>query len=415
VSGGRLYYNPRMPNPYAARVATFTTSIFAEMSRLAVEHQAINLGQGFPDFDGPDEIKAAAIAAIQTGENQYAVSSGQPALRRAIAAHSQRFYGQTVDADTEVTVTSGATEALCAAILGVVNPGDEVLIFEPFYDSYAPNVLMAGGAPRYVPLRPPGAGRADWHFDEAELRAAFGPRTRLIIVNTPHNPTGKVFTAEELELIAALCQEWDALALTDEVYEHLVYGAARHRRLTQAPGMAERTITVSSQGKTFSFTGWKVGWALAAPALTSAVRRAHQFITFATATPLQAASAAALGLDDEYYAALRAEYTARRDFLAAVLGEAGLRVAVPDGTYFIMAEIEPLGFADDVAFCRWLMTEVGVAAIPPSAFYSEAHKGLGQGWARFAFCKRRETLEAAAERLGGLTAKALRRQAGTQS
>ncbi len=388
-----------MPNVYAERVSTFTTSIFAEMSRLAVQHQAINLGQGFPDFDGPEAVKEAAIAAIRAGDNQYAVSSGQPALRQALAAHSQRFYGQAFDPDTEITVTSGATEALCAAILGVVNPGDEVILFEPFYDSYVPDVLMAGGVPRYVPLHPPDETRADWHYDEAELARTFNRRTRLIIVNTPHNPTGKVFTEAELAQIAALCQRWDALALTDEVYEHLVYEGAAHRRLALVPGMHDRTLTVSSHGKTFGFTGWKVGWVLASADLTSAVRRAHQFVTFATATPFQAAAAAALALDDAYYQALKADYQARRDFLAGVLGETGLRVCVPDGTYFIMTEIAPLGFADDVDFCRWLTTRMGVAAIPPSAFYSPEHKHLGQGWARFAFCKRRETLERAAERL----------------
>jgi N-succinyldiaminopimelate aminotransferase len=388
-----------MPNAYADRVSTFATSIFAEMSRLALEHQAINLGQGFPDFDGPEAVKEAAIAAIRAGQNQYAVSAGQPALRQAIAAHSQRFYGQTFDPMTEITVTSGATEALYSAIMGVVNPGDEVILFEPYYDSYVPDVLMAGGIPRYVPLRPPDEAHASWHFDGDELAMAFNNATRLILLNNPHNPTGKVFDEAELAQIAALCQQWDVLALTDEVYEHLVYSGNKHRRLAQMPGMAERSITVSSHGKTFGFTGWKVGWAMAAPALSSAVFRAHQFVTFATATPFQAAAAAALALDDGYYQALRQEYEARRDFLAGVLRQTGLRVCETQGTYFIMTEIAPLGYADDVAFCRWLTTEVGVAAIPPTAFYSDEHKHLGRGWARFAFCKRQETLERAAERL----------------
>jgi N-succinyldiaminopimelate aminotransferase len=386
----------------ADRVSTFGTSIFAEMSRLALERKAINLGQGFPDFDGPEAVKAAAVAAIGAGENQYAVSNGQPALRRAIAAHSQRFYGQAWDPEGEITVTSGATEATFCAILGLVNTGDEVIIFEPAYDSYVPDVLMAGGVPRYVPLYAPTPERPDWHYDPAELAAAFNTRTRLVVVNTPHNPTGKVFSAGELAEIAALCERWNVLAVCDEVYEHLVYDGFRHQRLAQQPGMAGRTLTISSLGKTFGLTGWKVGWVLAQPPLTAAVRAAHQFVTFATATPFQAAGAAALALDDEYFESLAQSYQARRDFLLGVLQETGLRVSVPRGTYFIMADFTPLGIegvTDDVGFCRWLIENIGVAAIPPTAFYSEAHKPLGRNWVRFAFCKRPETLEAAAERL----------------
>jgi N-succinyldiaminopimelate aminotransferase len=389
-----------MPRQPARRIATFGTTIFAEMSRLALDHGAINLGQGFPDFDGPEAVKDAAIAAIRDGQNQYAVSSGQPALRRAIADHLARFYGHAPDPELEITVTSGATEALTDAILALVNPGDEVVVFEPFYDSYVPNIIMAGGVPRFVPLRPP-----DWSFDPAELSAAFSARTKLVVVNTPHNPTGRVFTASELEQIATLCRQRDALALVDEVYEHLVFEGAQHVRLAQLPGMAGRTLTASSQGKTFGFTGWKIGWIIAPPALTAAVRRVHQFVTFASATPFQAAAAAALALDDEFYDALRRDYQARRDFLAGALEQAGLRVSLPEGTYFILADFSPLGedrFADDTAFCRWLTSEVGVAAIPPSAFFSEAHKTVPRTWARFTFCKRPATLEAAAERLARL-------------
>jgi len=378
----------------ASRIASFTPSIFAEMSRLAAEHQAINLGQGFPDFDGPEEIKAAAMEAIHNGENQYAQSPGQPVLRQAIAAHAQRFYGQAVNPDTEVTVTCGASEALLCAILGLVNPGDEVIVFEPCFDVYVPDILMAGGVPRFVPLRAP-----DWHIDYAELSAAFNNRTRLILVNTPHNPTGKIFSPADFQQIAALCEQWNTLIISDEVYEHLVYDDARHARLALAPGLAERTLTISSQGKTFSFTGWKTGWAIAPPALTDAVRRVHQFSTFASATPFHSAAARALALPDAYYQTLRADYTARRDFLAEVLHDCGLRFVTPPGTYFIMADFSALGFDDDVKFCRWLTTEIGVAAIPPSAFYSDAHKPLGQHYARFAFCKKMETLEKAAERL----------------
>jgi len=396
----------------AQRVATFGISIFAEMSRLAVERKAINLGQGFPDFDGPEVVKEAAIAAIRAGENQYAVSNGQLALRRALAAHSQRFYGQSFDPDTEITVTSGATESTFSAIQGLVNPGDEVIIFEPAYDSYEPDVLMAGGVPRFVPLHPPTPGRPEWHFDPAELAAAFGPATRMIVLNTPHNPTGQVFSSDELAAIAALCVQWDALALCDEVYEHLVYDGRRHQRMAQQPGMAARTVTISSLGKTFGLTGWKVGWTLAQPPLTAAVRAAHQWVTFATSTPFQSAGAAALALDDEYYQSLAQTFQARRDFLIGVLRDIGLRVSVPGGTYFVMADFSGLGIegvSDDVGFCRWLIENVGVAAIPPSAFYSEAHKPLAANWVRFAFCKRMETLEAAAERLKGLTAKTQRR------
>ncbi|MBI3243746.1 MAG: aminotransferase class I/II-fold pyridoxal phosphate-dependent enzyme [Chloroflexi bacterium] len=386
-----------MPFSTASRVSTFGTTIFAEMTALAARHNAINLSQGFPDFDGPNEVKTAAIAAIQSGKNQYALTTGQPDLRRAIADHARRFYNQAVNPETEVTVTSGATETLFAACLGLLNPGDEVILFEPFYDVYAPDVLMAGGVPRFLPLSPP-----DWNFDPDELASLFNNRTRAIIVNTPHNPTGKVFTRAELELIAALCQQWNVIAVTDEVYEHLVFDDAQHIRLATLPGMAERTVTISSQGKTFSFTGWKVGWAIAPPDLTLGIRRAHQFITFATATPFQHAAALALTLDDEYFTSLAADYQRKRDFLANVLRDAGLEVSVPAGTYFIMAGIGPLGFDDDVAFCRHLTTEVGVAVIPPSVFYSDDHKPLGKGYARFAFCKTMDTLERAAERLGKL-------------
>ncbi len=395
-----------MPYQSADRVSTFGTSIFAEMSRLALEHKAINLGQGFPDFDGPEAVKEVAIAAIRAGENQYAVSMGQPALRRAVAEHSQHFHGQAFDPETEVTVASGATEVLCAAVLGLVNPGDEVIIFEPFYDCYVPQVLMAGGVPRYVPLRAPTAERPEWHFDPAELAAAFNNRTRMLILNTPHNPTGKVFSGAELAQIAALCVQWDVLALCDEAYEHLVYDGVKHQRLAAQPGMADRSLIVGSQGKTFGFTGWKIGWALARPDLTRAVRQAHQFITFATSTPMQAAAAAALALEDSYYQALAADYQARRDYLVQALTATGLRVSVPQGTYFIMADITPLGHTDDVTFCRWLTTAVGVAAIPPTAFYSDEHKALGRTWARFAFCKRRETLERAVARLATLAGRA---------
>ncbi|MBI5292938.1 MAG: aminotransferase class I/II-fold pyridoxal phosphate-dependent enzyme [Chloroflexi bacterium] len=386
-----------MPFTPARRVSTFGTTIFAEMTALAMQHNAINLSQGFPDFDGPAEVKRAAIAAIESGKNQYALSNGESDLRRAVAAHAARFYGQSPDPDTEVTIVSGATEGLFSTIVGLVNPGDEVIIFEPFFDGYVPDVIMAGGVPRYVPLRAP-----DWHFDPGELAAAFGPRTRLILVNSPHNPTGKVYSRAELEAIAALCRKWNVIALSDEVYEHITFDGVPHVRLATLPGMAERTVTISSHGKTFSFTGWKIGWCIAPPDLTTAIRRAHQFVAFASVTPMQAAAVVSLSLDDEYYAALAADYQHKRDTLAGILREAGFEVSPPAGTYFIMAGIAPLGFTDDVEFCRYLARDIGVAAIPPSAFYSEEHKALGKGYARFAFCKKMETLEQAAERLARL-------------
>ncbi|MFN7133397.1 MAG: aminotransferase class I/II-fold pyridoxal phosphate-dependent enzyme, partial [Myxococcales bacterium] len=354
----------------ARRVAGFGTTVFSEFSALAQQHGAINLGQGFPDFEGPEEIREAAVHALRNGVNQYAMGAGAPELRRAIAEHSRRFYGMDVDPDTMVTVTSGATEAIFDTIVGLIDPGDEVVLFEPFYDSYDASVTMAGGVPRHVPLRPPDAAHPSWWFDEAELRAAFTPRTRLLVLNTPHNPTGKVFTLEELTLIGELCERHEVNVLSDEVYEHIAFAPARHVRPATLPAFANRTVTVSSAGKSFSFTGWKIGWIVAPPELRRAVQSAHQFITFASAAPLQAAVAHALRMPDGYFARLQADYTRKRDRLVAALAESGLRPFVPDGTYFAMADLSPLGFDDDFAFCRFLTTEVGVAAIPPSAFYS---------------------------------------------
>ncbi|MBF5040857.1 aminotransferase class I/II-fold pyridoxal phosphate-dependent enzyme [Aggregicoccus sp. 17bor-14] len=383
----------------AARVSRFGTTVFSEFSALAVQHGAVNLGQGFPDFDGPDAVKEAAQRAIRDGVNQYALSAGARDLRQAIAEHAQRFYGQGVDPDTMVTVTSGATEAILATLLGLVNPGDEVVVFEPVYDSYDASIAFAGGVARHVPLHPPDAQHATWWFDEAEVRAAFGPRTRLLVLNTPHNPTGKVFTRAELELLAGLCEERGAYVLADEVYEHLVFAPARHLRAATLPQLRERTVTVSSAGKSFSFTGWKIGWAIAPPALRDAVQRAHQFITFAVPSPLQAAVAVALRLPDAYFRDLTALYTDKRARMLGALGEAGLTAHAPEGSYFAMADIRGRGFADDVAFCRHLVTQVGVAAIPPSVFYSPEHRALGQGFARFAFCKTEAVLDEARRRL----------------
>lgn len=381
------------------RVSGFGTTIFSEFSALASQFQAVNLGQGFPDFDGPDEVKEAAVRAIRDGVNQYAIGVGAAALRSAVADHAHRFYGQILDAETMVTVTSGATEALFCAVVGLVDPGDEVILFEPFYDSYEASVIMAEGIPRHVVLYPPDDRHPTWWFDPSELESAFSDRTRLIIVNTPHNPTGKVYTRSELELIGELCARHDAVALCDEVYEHIVFPPARHVRMATLPGLSDRTLTVSSGGKTFSLTGWKIGWAMGLPSLMRPLRQAHQFVTFATAAPLQAAIATALRLPDEYFGNLIGSYTRKRDGLAAALAGAGLRPLSTEGTYFAMAEIAGTGFGDDLEFCRFLTTQVGVAAIPPSAFYSAAHKHHGRKFARFAFCKTDPVLEAAAERL----------------
>jgi N-succinyldiaminopimelate aminotransferase len=386
------------------RVATFGTTIFSEISRLAAQQGAVNLGQGFPDFDGPEEIKAAAIDALRGGVNQYAISQGAMPLRQAIARHAERFYGQRVNPETEVVVTSGATEAIFDAVMALVNPGDEVVLFEPFYDSYLASVEMAQGVPRSVRLQPPDATHATWWFDEAELAQALGPKTKLLIVNTPHNPTGKVFTRDELALIGRLAAKHGALVLSDEVYEHLVFAPARHVRPATLPELADRTLTISSGGKSFSFTGWKVGWALGPAPLVKAVQKAHQWVTFATASPFQAAIARALELPDAYFTSFVAEYTARRERLSRALTGAGFRVLPCEGSYFLMADISSAGLPDDVAFCRWLATEGKVAAIPPSAFFSAPHRHTVKHLARFAFCKSDAVLDAAATRLGALPA-----------
>jgi N-succinyldiaminopimelate aminotransferase len=383
----------------ARRVGRFGTTIFSEFSALAAESNAVNLGQGFPDFDGPEEVKEAAVQAIRDGVNQYAVGSGAAVLRQAIAEHSERFYRTTVDPNTMISVTSGATEALFCAVMGLVDPGDEVVLFEPFYDSYEANVLMAEGVPRYVVLRPPDGKHPHWWFDREELAEAFNKKTKLIIVNTPHNPTGKVFTTQELEFIGALCEKHGAVALCDEVYEHIVYPPARHVRMATLPGMDSRTLTVSSGGKTFSLTGWKIGWAIGSPPLQHALRQAHQFVTFATAAPLQAAIASALRLPNSYFEGLAASYSQKREKLLSALRHSGLPPLAPEGTYYVNADLSKTAFRDDFEFCRFLTTQVGVAAIPPSAFYSDAHKHHGRSFARFAFCKTDTVLDAASERL----------------
>jgi aspartate/methionine/tyrosine aminotransferase len=376
----------------AHRLSGIGSSIFYEMTVLAEQSRAVNLGQGFPDFPCPDFLKAAATDAIHRDLNQYAPSRGWPDVRRAVAAKVRSQYGLLFDPDSEILITHGATEAIFAAVLALVNPGDEVIVFEPYYDSYVPSTEIAGGVPKYCTLRSP-----DWSVPEDELAALFSDRTRLLILNTPQNPVGKVFTRDELQLIARLCVEHDVIAVVDEVYEHIVYDGWRHIPLSGMPGMADRTVTISSLGKTFSATGWKVGWVLARPALIEAVFRVHQFMVFAGAAPLQHAAATALAVEENYYADLAAAYRERRDFLVAALRAAGLNPMVPAGTYFTVVDIGGLGFRDDVAFCRHLTTQVGVACIPVSAFYHDPAEG--SRLVRFAFCKSQATLETAAQRL----------------
>ncbi|SBT93712.1 succinyldiaminopimelate aminotransferase apoenzyme [Streptomyces sp. DI166] len=377
------------------RLAEFGTTIFAEMSALALRTGSINLGQGFPDTDGPEEVREAAVRALRDGRgNQYPPGPGVPELRLAVAAHQERRYGLTYDPDTEVLVTAGATEAIAAALLALLEPGDEVVALEPYYDSYAACIAMAGARRVPVTLRPDG-GR--FRLDLDELRAAVTDRTRLLLINTPHNPTGTVLTREELAAVAELAVERDLLVVTDEVYEHLVFDGAEHVPLATFPGMRERTVTISSAGKTYSFTGWKVGWVTAPPALVTAVRSAKQFLTYVASGPFQYAVAEALALPDSYYADFRADMQAKRDLLASGLKEAGFEVFTSAGTYFITTDIRPLGESDGFAFCRALPERAGVVAIPNAVFYD--HKDAGAPYVRFAFCKRAEVLQEAADRL----------------
>lgn len=369
----------------------FGTTIFAEMTALAQRHGAVNLGQGFPDFDGPDALKRAAIAAIESGHNQYARSHGVPVLNDAIAAHRQRFYGLQFDPQTEITVMHGATECIAATLLGLLDVGDEVVLFEPCYDSYTPMIALAGASAKVVTLHAP-----DFAVDLEAVRAAIGPRTRAIVINTPHNPSGKVFTKAELEGIAALCVEHDIIAITDEVYEHLVFDGV-HIAMAGLPGMRERTVMISSTGKTFSFTGWKIGYICAPPDITRALRTSHQFLTFCNGTPFQLAMAEGLALPDSYFEQFVREYRARRDRMCEGLASVGFDVLVPAGTYFVCTDIRPLGFDDDMALCRALPEKVGVVAIPNSAFY--ANKAAGKHLVRWAFCKTDAVLDEGLSRL----------------
>jgi aminotransferase len=373
----------------SGKAQTFTESVIREMTRHAMAHGAVNLAQGFPDFACSPELKQAAKAAIDADINQYAITWGAADLRTAIADKTARFYPEWhVDPQTDVTVTCGATEGMIAAMLALLNSGDEVVIFEPFYENYGPDTILAGAVPRYVTLHEP-----DWRFDPDELRAAFGPRTRGIVLNTPHNPTGKVFSRAELELVAELCLAHDAIAFTDDIYEHIRY-AGEHVPLATIPGMAGRTVAINSLSKTYSVTGWRVGWVIAPADLTAGIRKVHDFLTVGAAAPLQAAGAVALGLPEAYYESLAAAYRERRDVLVAALDEAGFTTFVPDGAYYVMTDIGALTDEDDVAFALRLTESPGVATVPGSSFYSRPE--LGRTKIRFAFPKKLETLHAAA-------------------
>jgi len=382
-------------SPYlASRLHGFGTTIFAEMSALAVAKRAINLGQGFPDTDGPVEVFDAAVTAIRAGQNQYPPGIGTPELRAAITAHRLHWYGQSFDPDTEVLVTAGATEAIAATILALCEPGDEVVTFEPYYDSYAASISMAGAQRRVVQLRTP-----DWSFDPDALRAAITPRTKLLLLNSPHNPTGKVFSRDELALVARLCVDHDLVAVTDEVYEHLVF-EGEHLPLANFPGMADRTITISSAGKTFSCTGWKIGWVCARPDLVAAVRTAKQFLTYVNGAPFQPAVAVGLGLPDDTIRSIGEELGAKHRRLSDGLAAAGFTVLPADGTYFVTVDIRAFGETDGLAFCRTLPDRCGVVAVPSVVFYDD--KDAGAPLVRFACCKKPEVIDEAVERLAQL-------------
>ncbi len=391
-----------MPTEVSHKTKFFTESVIREMTRRALASGAVNLAQGFPDFAAPSELKEAAKRAIDEEYNQYAITHGSPNFRAAIADKARSYNQIACDPDRNITVTCGATEAMVATMLAVINPGDEVVIFEPFYENYGPDVILAGATPKYVALRAP-----DFSIDRAELEAAFSPRTKAIVVNTPHNPTGKVFTRAELETIAALCNRFDTLAITDEIYEHIIYGGARHVSIATLPGMAERTVTISGLSKTYSVTGWRLAYAIAPEPVTAAIRKVHDFLTVGAPHPLQEAGATALRLPESFYANLAAMYERKRAALYAALSGAGLRCSAPAGAYYIMAEIGHLGFRDDFAAAAFLLEEVGVAAVPGSSFYHRPE--LGRDLLRFTFSKSDDTIARAARRLTSLPEKAARR------
>jgi aspartate/methionine/tyrosine aminotransferase len=381
------------------RSTLFTESVIREMTRLCQKHGGVNLAQGFPDFPAPAAIKDEAARAVQADVNQYAITWGAKRLRDGLVAKIQRDSGLVYDPETEITVCCGSTECMASTLLALVNPGEEVIVFEPFYENYGPDAILCGAVPRFVTLREP-----DWSFDPEELAKAFSNRTKAIVINTPNNPTGKVFTRAELEQIAALCRQWDVVAVTDEIYEHILYDGCEHVSLASLEGMRERTVTISGLSKTYSVTGWRVGWCLAAPPITSAIRKVHDFLTVGAPAPLQEAAAVALDLPSDYYRQLADGYRERRDYLVPALERAGFKTFLPKGAYYVMTDISGFGFDDDVTFARHLVSEIGVAAVPGSSFYAKPESGRQR--LRFQFARRRETLDAAVERLNRLSARA---------
>jgi aspartate/methionine/tyrosine aminotransferase len=379
----------------ADRSRRFTESVIREMTRLCHRYEGVNLAQGFPDFPAPDALKEEVVRAVRGDINQYAITWGAKRLRDALVAKTARDSGITYDPETEITVCCGSTECMASAMLALVNPGEEVVIFEPFYENYGPDAILCGAVPKFVRLREP-----DWSFDPLELERAFSNRTKAIVINTPNNPTGKVFSRTELTAIAALCRKWDVVAITDEIYEHILYDGAEHVSLASLEGMRERTVTIGGISKTYSVTGWRIGWCMAPPALSSAIRKVHDFLTVGAPAPLQEAAAVALNLPREYYGKLAEDYRQRREFLVPALEAAGFRTFLPRGAYYVMTDISGFGFSDDVTFARHLVSEIGVAAVPGSSFYSDPEAGRQR--LRFHFARRRDTLEAAAERLSRL-------------
>lgn len=374
------------------KASQFQESIIREMTRVALQHNAVNLAQGFPDFPCPSELKRAACEAIETDVNQYAITWGDRAFRHALAEKVRWYLGLEIDPERQITVTCGSTEAMAATMMATVDPGDEVIVFEPYYENYAPDAVLASATPRYVSLHPP-----KWTFDEAELRQAFNEHTKAIIINTPHNPTGKVFTREELTLIASLCQEWDVLAFTDEIYEHILYDGTTHVAMATLPGMEERTVTINGLSKTYSVTGWRVGYILANPELTGAIRKVHDFLTVGAPAPLQRAGVAAMQLPVSYYEELAKLYVQKRDTILHTLDRVGISYFVPEGAYYVLADISRFGYKTDIEFAQYLVKEIGVAVVPGSSFFSQPE--AGKDFIRFCFSKKPETLEAASARL----------------
>src|SRR6202163_4691461 len=379
----------------SAKAEQFTESVIREMTRLALQHNAVNLSQGFPDFPAPAEIKEAARQAISDDINQYAITWGAKPLRDAIVEKFARTQGVTVDPEREITVCCGSTEAMISSLMAIINPGDEVVVFEPFYENYGPDAIFSGANPRFVRLQPP-----NWEFDRQELARAFGPRTKAIIVNTPNNPTGKVFSREELEFIRDLCVRWNAFAVTDEIYEHIIFDGTRHISMASLDGMRDRTITINGMSKTYSVTGWRVGWAIAPPEATTPIRKVHDFLTVGAAAPLQQAGAFALELPPSFYQKLADNYLVKRDRMLGILADAGFRCFKPAGAYYIMTDISSFDFPDDLSFARYLVEKIGIAVVPGSSFYDDPRMGARQ--VRFTFCKKESTLAACAEKLSKL-------------